>query len=121
MNTLNEIKLTKKLGDWQTMAVFTGVIITVPMLALLGSAIYAVIDGRPGAYVGILLTIIILLVFWAIIWGGIWMVSGLRANNIVQSNFVDRLDELEQENERLQKLVTELSQGKQLQNDSKNI
>ena len=66
---MNKINMTKKLGDWgwETIAVFTGVIITVPMLALLGSAIYAVIDDRPGAYVGILLTIIILLVFWAII------------------------------------------------------
>ncbi len=119
MNDLNKMNAIKKLGDLEMLAVFIGIIITVPMLALLGSAIYAVMVDRSGGYMGILLTIIIMLVFWAIIWGGIWMVSVLRANNIMQSNSVSRLDELERENERLQKLVTELSQEKQLQNDSK--
>ena len=47
------------------------------------------------------------------------MASSSRANNIMQSDSVSRLDELERENERLQKLVTELSHEKQLQNDSK--
>jgi uncharacterized membrane protein len=119
VNDLNKMNAIKKLGDLEMLAVFIGIIITVPMLALLGSAIYAVMVDRSGGYMGILLTIILMLVFWAIIWGGIWMVSVLRANNIMQSNSVSRLDELERENERLQKLVTELSQEKQLQNDSK--
>ena len=57
----------KKLGDWNTLVIFIGVIITVPMFALLGTAIYAVMVDRPGAYVGVLVTIIIILVFWAII------------------------------------------------------
>jgi len=119
VNDSNKINAPKKLGDWGMMAVIIGIIITVPMVALLGSAIFAVIDNRPGAYVGILLIVIIMLIFWAIIWGGIWIFSGLRANNITRSNSVSRLAELERENERLQKLVTELSQEKQLQNDSK--
>ena len=119
MSDLNKINATKKPVDWEILAIFIGIIMTVPMLALLGSAIYAIVDDRPGAYVGILLTIIIMLVFWAIIWMGIGMFSGLSAKNIIQSNFVSRLDELERENERLQKLVTELSKEKQLQNDSK--
>ena len=119
MNDLNKMNTAKKLGDWERLVIFTGIIITVPMLALLGSAIHAVLIDRPGAYMGILLTIIIMLVFWSVVWGGIWMVSSFRANNIMQPNSVSRIDELERENERLQKLVTELSQEKQLQNDPK--
>ena len=119
MDDLNKINATKKLGNWEILTVFTGIIITVPMLALLGSAIYAAMVNRPGAYVGILLTIIIMLVFWAIIWGGIWVVYSIRANITMQSNTVSKFDELERENERLRKLVTELSQEKQLRNDSK--
>jgi hypothetical protein len=119
MNDSNKINATKKLVEWEILAIFIGIIMTVPMLALLGSAIYAVVDDRPGAYVGILLIIIIMLFFWAIIWVGIGMFSGLSAKNIFQSISVSRLDELEQENERLQKLVTELSKEKKLQNDSK--
>ena len=119
VSDLNKINATKKPVDWEILAIFIGIIMTVPMLALLGSAIYAIVDDRPGAYVGILLTIIIMLVFWAIIWMGIGMFSGLSAKNIFQSHFVSKLDALEQENERLQKLVTELSKEKQLRNDSK--
>ena len=111
----NKIKPAKKLVDWEIMAIFIGIIITVPMLALLGSAVYAVFIDRPGAYMGILLTIIIMLIFWAIIWMGIGLFSGLNVKDVS----VSKLDELERENERLQKLVTELSQGKKLQNDSK--
>lgn len=119
VNDSNKINETKKLGDWEIVTIFTGIIMTIPMLALLGSAIYAVIIDRPGAYAGILLTIIIMLVFWAIIWGGIWIVYSLRAKKIMQSNPASKLAELERENERLRKLVTELSQEKHLQNDSK--
>ena len=119
MNDSDKIHSFKKLGDWEMLVVIVGIIITVPMLALLGSAIFAVIDDRPGAYVSILLIIVIMMIFWAIIWGGIWIFSGLRADDIMRSNSVKRLEELERENERLQKLVTELSQGKQLQSDSK--
>ena len=111
----NNIKATKKLVDWEILAIFIGIIITVPMLALLGSAIYAVIDDRPGGYMGILLAIIIMLGFWAIIWLGIGMFTGFNA----KIDSVSKLDELERENERLRKLVTELSQEKKLQNDSK--
>ena len=119
MTDSNKINAPIKLGDWEIMAVYTGIIITVPMLALLGSAIYAAMTDRPGAYVGILLTIIIMLVFWAIVWGGILIVAGLKAKNVRQSNSVSKIDELERENERLRKLVTELSQEKQLKTDPK--
>jgi len=119
MNDSNKNNATKKPVDWEMMAIFIGIIITVPMLALLGSAISAVVENRPGGYVGILLTIIIMLLFWAVIWVGIGMFSGLSAKNIFQSHFVSKLNELEQENERLQKLITELSKEKQLGNDSK--
>ena len=112
MNDTNKNNSTKKPVDWEMMAIFIGIIITVPMLALLGSAIYAVVDDRSGGYMNILLTIIIMLFFWAVIWVGIGMFSGLSAKNIFQSHFVSKLDELERENERLQKLVTDLSKKK---------
>jgi uncharacterized membrane protein len=115
----NKIKPTKKLVDWEILAIFIGIIITVPMLALLGSAIYAIFLDRPGAFMGILLTILIMLIFWAIIWMGIGMFSGLSLKKVIRSISVSRLDDLEQENERLQKLVNELSQEKKLQNDTK--
>lgn len=119
VSDLNKINVTKKLVEWEILAIFIGIIMTVPMLALLGSAIYAVVDDRPGAYMGILLTIIIMLFFWAIIWVGIGMFSGLSDKNIIQLNFISRLDELERENEQLKKVVSELSKEKQLKNDSK--
>ena len=89
VSDLNKINATKKPVDWEILAIFIGIIMTVPMLALLGSAIYAIVDDRPGAYVGILLTIIIMLVFWAIIWMGIGMFSGLSAKNIF--NLINKL------------------------------
>jgi uncharacterized membrane protein len=113
MNALNKKNVPRTLGDWERVAVFVGIIITVPMLALLGSAIYSALLDRPGAFVGILLSIIIMLIFWAIIWGGIWMFSVFRARNNTQANSARRLEDLERENERLQKLVTQLSEEKQ--------
>jgi hypothetical protein len=114
MTDSSEKGAPKGLGDWARVAVFAGIIMTVPMLALLGSAIYAALAGRAGASTGILLSIVIMLLFWAIIWGGIWMISGLRVRSDARAQFAGRIEELERENERLQKLVTELSGEKQL-------
>ena len=119
MDDIDKINKTKKLSNWDFLVVFIGIIITVPMMALLGRAIFALLDNRPGALVGILLTIIIMLIFWAIIWGGIFMIPGLRDENKTQSDSARKVEELEQEIERLQKMVTELSQEKQLQNNTK--
>jgi len=47
------------------------------------------------------------------------MIPGLRDENKTQSDSARKVEELEQEIERLQKMVTELSQEKQLQNNTK--
>jgi len=112
VNDSNKMNALKKFGGWGRMVIFTGVIITIPLFVLLGAAIYGFIMDRPGAFAGILWTLIIILVFWAITWVGLWMVSDTGNQNIMQSDLVNRLNELARENERLQKLVTELSQKK---------
>ena len=106
------MKAIEKLGGWGRLVVFTGVIITIPLFVFLGAAIYGFMMDRPGAYEGVLWTIIIILFFWAITWVGLWMVSGAGNKNSTQSDPLSRINELERENERLQKLVTELSQKK---------
>lgn len=106
--------MAKKLVDTRMLAIIIGVIITVTMLASLGSASYAVIDNKPGAtYMAILLIIIIMLLFWAFIW---WIVGNIEAKNIIQRNHIDKIYNLERENEQLRKLLTELSLEKQLKN-----
>ena len=95
--------------DMVALILFVGVIITVPMFALLGTAIYAVMVDRPGAYVGVLVTIIIILVFWAITWGAFWMVSSMKDKNLLQSTVVNRLDELERENKELHSRLANLA------------
>lgn len=112
MDDSNKMNALKKFGGWGRLVVFTGVIITIPLFVFLGAAIYGFMMDRPGAYEGVLWTIIIILVFWAITWVGLWMVSDTGNKNIMQSDLVNRLNELERENARLQKLVTELSQKK---------
>ena len=117
MNEMDKMNVIKRLGGWERMVVFSGVILTVPLFALLGTAIYSAMADRPDAHLGILLSVICLLVLWAIVWGALWIVSGFK-NNGEMSIELTRLEELEQENERLKKLLAEMSADKGASGDS---
>jgi ABC-type Fe3+ transport system permease subunit len=110
VNDSDKIELIKKLGGWERLVVFSGVLLTVPMFALLGVAVYSVATGRPDAPMAVLLSIISLLVLWAIIWGMLWIVSGFRAGGEIEtsSDLRVKLEELRRDNERLKKQLTEL-------------
>jgi hypothetical protein len=114
MNDLEKINAVKKLGGWERMVIFSGVLLTVPLFALLGTAIYALVADRPDAHMGVLLSIVSLLVLWAIVWGMLWIVSGFReggGNNLVDTS-ANELEALRQENERLRRQLAELTQTK---------
>ena len=114
MNESEQVNVVKKLGGWERMVIFSGVILSVPLITLLGTAILALITERPDAHLGVLLTIVSILVLWAIVWGLLWIVSGFRdvGFNNQQDTASDKLEELQQENERLKKQLAELKQGK---------
>lgn len=120
MNELEKISIIKKLGGWERLVVFSGVILTVPLFALLGTAVYAITADRPAAYMGVLLSIISLLVLWAIVWGALWIVSGFRENGFddLQITSASELEKLQKENERLKQQVAELSHDTEKPEDS---
>ncbi|MBF8270571.1 MAG: hypothetical protein HW386_2280 [Gammaproteobacteria bacterium] len=117
MNQSDKIKVVKKLGGWERMAIFSGVILSVPLFTLLGTAVYALVTDRPDAHMGVLLTIISILVLWAIVWGTLWIVSAFREengeeNDNMDSSAADMLATLQEENTRLKKQLAELTKGK---------
>ena len=110
MNDTDKIDVIKKLGGWERLVVFSGVLLTVPLFALLGVAVYSVMTGRTDAPMAVLLSIISLLVLWAIVWGMLWIVTGFRTGGELETNTDLRvkLEELRQENERLKKQLAEI-------------
>ena len=117
MNESDKVNVIKKLGGWERMAIFSGVILSVPLFTLLGTAIYALVTDRPEAHMGILLSIISILVLWAIVWGTLWVVSAFREengeNNVnPDSATADTLAKLQEENARLKEQLAELTRGK---------
>ena len=113
MNDSEKINVVKKLGGWERLIIFSGVILTVPLFALLGTAIYAVITDRSDALMGVLLSLIAILILWAFIWGMLWIVSGIREGHFNNGNadIAAKLTALQSENESLKKQLDELKQG----------
>ena len=101
MNDSGNHTIVKKLGGWERLIIFSGVILTVPLFALFGTAIYSVVTDRSDALMGVLLSIIAILILWAVIWGMLWIVSGIR-----EGNFNNNGDTAA--NERLKKQIAEL-------------
>ena len=118
MNESEKINVVKKLGGWERMVIFSGVILSVPLFTLLGTAVYALVTDRPDAHLGVWLTIISILVLWAIVWGTLWIVSAIREENgeengSLDSSAADMLETLQAENAQLKQQLAELTQGKQ--------
>ena len=118
MNESEKINVVKKLGGWERMVIFSGVILSVPLFTLLGTAVYALVTDRPDAHLGVWLTIISILVLWAIVWGTLWIVSAIKEENgegidDLDSSAADSLATLQAENARLKQQLAELTQGKQ--------
>jgi len=91
VNELDKVNVIKKLGGWERLVIFSGVILSVPLFTLLGTAVYALVTDRPDAHMGIWLTIISILVLWAIVWGTLWIVSAIKEEN---GEGIDDLDSL---------------------------
>lgn len=112
MNDSDKIKVVKKLGGWERLVIFSGVVLTVPLFALLGTAIYALVTERSDALMGVMLSVIAILVLWAIVWAALWIVSGVRDGSLNDllgnNNSSGKLEELQRENERLRQQVEEL-------------
>lgn len=115
MSAVDKSKLIERFGGWERLVVFSGVILTVPLFALLATGIYAVVVDRPSASVGVFLTVICLLVLWAIVWGLLWIIAGFRAGGIdeIKNNAQGPIDELRKENERLKRELAELTRSRQ--------
>ena len=115
MSESEKIAAVKKLGGWERLVVFSGVILTVPLFGLLGTAVYAVITDRSDALLGVLLSITAILILWAIIWGMLWIVSGIREGSFNNNNgeLSAKAEALLRENESLKKQIAELTQNKQ--------
>ena len=111
MSDSDKIDVIRKLGGWERLVIFSGVILTVPLFALLGTAIYALASDRADAHMGVLLSIVCLLVLWAIVWGMLWIVSGFRDGGYLDNNgnLAGKLKELQNENERLRKQLADLT------------
>lgn len=113
MSDSETITAVKKLGGWERLVIFSGVVLTVPLFALLGTAIYAVMTDRTDAVMGVFLSIIAILILWAVIWGMLWIVSGIREGHFNNGNgdTAATLEELRAENERLKKQIAELTKA----------
>jgi len=109
MNDSDKITAVKKLGGWERLVIFSGVVLTVPLFALLGTAIYALVTDRADALMGVLLSVIALLVLWAVIWGMLWIVSGVREGSFNNQNgdLATKLEALRAENESLKKQLAD--------------
>ena len=113
MNDSGNLTVVKKLGGWERLIIFSGVILTVPLFALFGTAIYAVVTDRSDALMGVLLSIIAILILWAFIWGMLWIVSGIREGSFNNQNgdLAARLEALQNENESLKKQIAGLKKA----------
>ena len=113
MSDSETITKVKQLSGWERLVIFSGVVLTVPLFGLLGTAIYAVMTDRTDAMIGVLLSVMAILILWAIIWGMLWIVSGIREGQFNNDNgdTAAKLAELQAENERLKQQLTDLTKG----------
>ena len=86
---------------------------TVPIFALLGTALYAISHEREGAFMGVILSVMALLVLWALVWGALWIVTGFRSGSFVPPlSSAAELTELRRENAMLKELLAEQARTK---------
>lgn len=108
MNDTEKTNLVNKFGGWERLVIFCGVIMTVPIFALLGTAFYAISHEREGAVMGVVLSVICLLVLWALVWGALWIITGFRSGAIVPPlSSASELNELRRENARLKQMLAD--------------
>ena len=113
MNDTDKRDLVNKYGGWERLVIFCGVIMTVPIFALLGTAFYAISHEREGAVMGVVISIIAVLVLWALVWGALWIISGFRSGALLPPTSTDMaLKELREENARLKEKLEEVSHRK---------
>ena len=115
MNESEQVNVVKKLGGWERMVIFSGVLLTVPLFALLGTAVYSLATDRTDAHMGVLLSIISLLVLWAIVWGMLWIVTAFKEKGGEINGAAapeDALAKLQQENARLKQQLAELTKNR---------
>lgn len=113
--------ILNKSEGWGWLVIISGVVMTAVLFGLIGVAIFAIIQNRPVAYFSVFIMIISLMALWAVTWGALWLVSGMRTVSSAapgESTLADRLAELRQENERLKKQLAEISQEKKRETDS---
>ena len=110
MNDTKDINMVNKFGGWERLVVFSGVVISVPLVALLGTALVALTHNREGADMGVILSVIALLVLWALVWGALWIVTGIRSGSFVPPlSSAAELNELKRENAMLKQMLAEQS------------
>lgn len=110
VNDKKDTTLVNKFGGWERLVIFSTVVISVPLFALLGTAVVALVHEREGAMVGITLSGAALLILWALSWGALWIISGIRSGTIVPPlSSAAELSELRRENTMLKELLAERS------------
>ena len=70
-----------KFEGWKWLVVVCGVVTTAILFALIGVAIFAILQGRPVSYFSVFIVIICVLLLWAITWGVLWLISGRSKNS----------------------------------------
>jgi hypothetical protein len=109
VDTSDKKQMVYRFGGWERLVIFSGVVLTVPLVTLFAAAVYALIVDRPHAIAGILLSFILVILLWAMIWGVLWIVSGYTANGRPPLTKQAEHEELLRENARLKALLEEKS------------
>ena len=110
MNETQDLNMVNKFGGWERLVIFSGVVMSVPLLALLGTALFALAHEREGAVVGIILSVTALLILWALSWGALWIVTGFRSGSFVPPlSSAGEINELRRENAMLKQMLAEQS------------
>lgn len=113
MDNSDKIKPIYKMGGWERLVIFGGVVLTVPLATLFFTAIYSLLVNRPAAESGILISIICILVLWAVVWIMLWIVSGFREQGRPPLTSQGEIEELLRENAHLKALLAKSTEDKQ--------
>jgi len=113
--------VNNKFEAWGWLVIISGVVMTAVLFGLIGVAIFAIIEDRPVAYFSVIVITISLLALWAITWGALWLISGVRKASLAlpgEPSVADRLAELLEENDRLRRQLAGIRQEKLKDTDS---
>jgi len=65
----------KKLGGWERLVIFLGIILTIPAIVVMGIG-EGIMDDQPEA---LAVTLIVVVIIWAIVGGLLWIIKGFRS------------------------------------------